>query len=622
MEIPYYVYGGMQDNGSWCGPAYRFISREGIRNWDFENIGFGDGFDVVPDPKNSRFGYSMSQGGAYQRYDRLTGVWSSIKPRHPEGVKLRFNWNAAFAMDPFDQHTIYGGSQFVHKSTDEGRSWTIISPDLTTNDPAKQKQNISGGFTIDNTNAENHCCILVIEPSSIEEGLIWVGTDDGRIQLTRDGGKNWTDVTANLKGVEPNSWVAQIKHSVHHKGEAFVVIEDHRRNNWTPYLFHTLNYGKTWEPMVDEQDVWGFTLSVVQDPVEEKLMFLGTDFGLYFSLDGGKNWHQWTRDFPTVAVTDMVIHPKEYDLVVGTFGRSAYILDDIRPLRALAADPGILEKDLYLFPPPPAYLGVEPFHNFFAGAQESYTGQNRPVGALLSFYSGADRDSITIAVRDDTGKLLKELKSPVRSGINRLAWDLKTEGCKLPGEMDEWAQMAMGGAPLFFGEYRVTLEEEPGSARTLQILKDPRTPVSDAELKENIRRKEAFNQLAGRLTDAYNEVAGAIASMDQARSFVSVSPDLMAEMDSLKTKADKLKYIMIPKISKGILGETPDLKSQFMSLSEYYSDPMATPEENSAIVFKALEGKVENLEAETGVFTKEYKAFKEKVNSSDVMQWK
>lgn len=624
MEIPYHVYGGMQDNGSWCGPAYRFAMREDIRNWHWENIGFGDGFDVVPDPEDVRYGYSMSQGGAFQRYDRETGITASIKPRHPEGEKLRFNWDAGFAIDPFDQHTIYGGSQYVHRSADKGKSWEVISPDLTTNDPEKQKQAETGGLTIDNTTAENHCCILVIEPSSMEKGLIWVGTDDGNIQLTRDGGETWTDVTKNVKGVPANSWVAQIKHSVHNKGEAFAVIEDHRRNNWSPYLFRTRDYGRSWERIADESDVWGFALSFVQDPVEPDLMFLGTEFGLWFSLNGGTDWQQWKKDFPSVAVKDMVIHPREHDLVVGTFGRSAWILDDIRPLREMAADRKITEKKLHLFTPPPSYLGVTGFHDFFAGAQESYSGENRPMGAILSFFvkDTSSADTVLLSVSNAEGKVIREVKTAAIPGINRITWDLMTRGSKVPGKMDMWEKMMMGGAPVFYGDYTVTVKAgDAHCTGTVSVLKDPATPIPDEALRENIRRKVAFNNMADSLVKDFRRVEDAIIAMKRVQPLLAGHADLKAALEQLLGRADTLKHAIVPRVSKGILGETPDLRSRLLALAGYYANPMVEPEENSVIAFGLLEARVKEVQEEMAAFMAGADALKKRVNGAGVQVW-
>ncbi|MGK0430032.1 MAG: photosystem II stability/assembly factor-like uncharacterized protein, partial [Psychroserpens sp.] len=230
-ETPYNVYGGMQDNGSWRGPAYVWRT-QGIRNSYWQEISFGDGFDVVPDKDDSRYGWSMSQQGYVSRYDWQTGNNYSVKPTHPDPeVALRFNWNSAISIDPFDNSTLYFGSQFVHKSIDKGDTWTVISQDLTTNDPEKQKQSESGGLTMDATGAENHTTILVIEPSPVEKNMLWVGTDDGKVHYTLNDGTSWTDVTSNIKDLPAGSWVAQIKASNKNKGEALLIANDYRRFN-------------------------------------------------------------------------------------------------------------------------------------------------------------------------------------------------------------------------------------------------------------------------------------------------------------------------------------------------------------------------------------------------------
>ena len=288
----------------------------------------------------------MSQQGNVVRYDYLTGDNYGVRPTPPdEDTELRFNWNAAIGQDPFDNSTVYFGSQFVHKSNDKGLTWEVISPDLTTNDPEKQKQSESGGLTMDATGAENHCTILVIEPSKVQKDLLWVGTDDGRVHYTIDGGQNWTEVTKNLKGLPKGSWVAQIKASETNPGEALLVANDYRRFNYTPYAYRTTNYGKSWERIVDENDVESYALSIIQDPESPNLYFLGTDDGLYISLDHAESWKKFTNGFPTVSTKDLVIHPREKDLVIGTFGRAAWVLDDIRPLQALAKDSGILKRN-------------------------------------------------------------------------------------------------------------------------------------------------------------------------------------------------------------------------------------------------------------------------------------
>ncbi|MBL7941164.1 MAG: hypothetical protein JNM00_00250, partial [Flavobacteriales bacterium] len=311
MDTPYHVYGGMQDNGSWKGPGYTW-NGGGIRSADWQEVLFGDGFDVVPYAGNSRYLYAMYQGGELNWVDSETGDGRGIKPVHPDGTKLRFHWNSGISADPYNKDGIYYGSQFIHYSNDRGLSWKIISPDLTTNDSTKLRQFESGGLTIDNTSAENHCTILCIAPSTLDKNVIWAGTDDGNVQLTTDGGRTWQNVSALMPGFPSGGWVPQIVPSQHRPSEVFVVVNNYRQNDWKPYLFHSVDMGRTWRNLVSENEVNGHCLSVVQDPVQSSLLFLGTEHGLYVSFDGGTDWHQWTYGYPKgVATQDLKIHPRE-----------------------------------------------------------------------------------------------------------------------------------------------------------------------------------------------------------------------------------------------------------------------------------------------------------------------
>ncbi len=320
MDIPYNVGGGLQDNGSFIGPS-NVWQEGGIRNYHWQEVYFGDGFDVAFRPDNNRYVYAMSQGGNLGYIDTKTGKSSFIKPTHPDGVELRFNWNAAFAQDPFNPCGIYYGSQFVHYSKDCGQTWEILSPDLTTNDTSRQRKD-TGGLTYDVTSAENNTTILVIAPSPADAKVIWAGTDDGNLQITRDGGKTWTNLLAKLSGVKPGSWIPFIEVSAKNPAEAFVIVNDYRRNDWRPMVFHTTDFGQTFRQIADEQKVQGYALSITQDPQAPGHLWLGTDFGLYFSIDGGQNWNKWMNGYPSVPTADLKIHPRDADLVIGTFGRA------------------------------------------------------------------------------------------------------------------------------------------------------------------------------------------------------------------------------------------------------------------------------------------------------------
>ncbi len=483
-EYPYNVYGGMQDNGSWRGPAYVWKT-QGIRNSYWQEIAFGDGFDVVPDRDDSQYGYAMSQQGYVSRYDWKTGDGYIVRPTPPNAdTMLRFNWNAAIGQDPFDNSTVYFGSQFVHKSSDKGLTWEVISPDLTTNDKEKQKQSESGGLTMDATGAENHCTIIVIEPSPVEQNMLWVGTDDGRVHYTLNGGETWVDVTKNIKGLPTGSWIPQIKASNNNKGEALLIANDYRRFNYTPYAYRTKDYGKTWTRIVDENDVESYTLSIIEDPENPNLMFLGTDDGLYISLNAGSNWKKWNKGFPTVSTKDLAIHPREQDLVIGTFGRSAWILDDIRPLRKLAGNTSTLQKEISLFDSPDAYLAAyqQPTGGRFGG-DAIYNGDNRESGAMITYYlkegskkakedgkenkedeEKADEEKSKEKSKDsiffefyDGDRLIRTLKykTPEKAGFHRIYWNLDEKGPDRPSRTISKNKRERGGIDVKPGTYKV-----------------------------------------------------------------------------------------------------------------------------------------------------------------------
>ncbi|MCB9279059.1 MAG: hypothetical protein H6562_09110 [Lewinellaceae bacterium] len=468
MDIPYNVAGGLQDNGSWVGPSSIWRSG-GILNQDWQEVFFGDGFDVVFKPDNNRYVYAMSQQGNVGLVDRTTGQTKFVKPVHPEGIPLRFNWNAAISLDPFEPCGVYFGSQFLHYSNDCGQHWTILSPDLTTNDPEKQKQDKSGGLTIDATGAENHTTILAIAPSPADKKVIWVGTDDGNLQLTRDGGTTWTNLASRLPGVKAGSWIPYIEVSAKNPGEAFVIVNDYRRNDYRPMAFQTTDYGQSWKQIADEKKVEGFTLSIVQDPVEPKLLWLGTDQGLYFSIDGGDSWNKWTNGYPSVQTADLKIHPREADLIIGTFGRAVWILDDTRPFRAMAATRGdVLKKDFKVFEAPDAYLAETRSYNglHFPGDAE-YGGANRSTNAMITVWvkpeekgkpdnaeqAPADKkgkkadteakgkekkpakrpERVKIAVFNTAGDTIRNFSARLEDGMNRIYWNMRRNGVRFPG---------------------------------------------------------------------------------------------------------------------------------------------------------------------------------------------
>ena len=405
METPYNVYGGLQDNGSWRGPntTWQF---GGIHNYQWVAVGGGDGFDTRPDTTDSNLVYSMSQGGFLGRTNVWSGEQRQIRPAPPEGVKLRFNWNSGFATDPLQEQTIYLGSQFVHKSTDRGETWTTISPDLTTNNPEWQKQETSGGLTPDVSNAENFTTIIAIAPSPLQAGVIWVGTDDGRLHVTKDGGKTWTSVEKNVYqsgGVPANTWIPHITPSKFDAASAFVVFDNHRREDFKTYVYRTDDWGKTWKSLATP-DVRGNAHILEQDTKEKDLLFLGTEFGLWVSLDGGGRWMKWTHGVPTVPVLDLVVHPRESDLVIATHGRALYVIDDISPLRTLTEK--TMAETLHFYGASDALKHTQtPEPGGFGSGSGEFRGENEPYGSILTFSLNAPKLPLPDAEKERERKL-------------------------------------------------------------------------------------------------------------------------------------------------------------------------------------------------------------------------
>jgi photosystem II stability/assembly factor-like uncharacterized protein len=558
--VPYNVLGGMQDNMSWRGPNTVWFGG-GIRNHEWQLVGGGDGFDTLPDPTEPDAGYSMSQGGYLYRWNAKTGEQRFSKPLGPEGVELRFNWNAGIAIDPFDPNIVYYGSQFVHRSNDRAATFSVLSPDLTTNDPEKQRQRDSGGLTPDVTAAENHCSIITIAPSPAKRGVIWVGSDDGRLHLTQDNGGTWTSVEANVPGVPANTWIPHIEASPHDPAAAFVVFDDHRRSNFTPYVYATTDYGRTWKNLVTPA-IRGYAHVVEADPVDPTLLWLGTEFGLYVSVDGGAQWVEYRHGLPTASVMDLVTHPRDHDLVIGTHGRSAFVIDDVRPLREI--DAATLAEPLRLYAMAPAqqhWIGPE-VGGFAQGAGEFY-GKNREYGALVTFsladaalpHPDVDKDKTAkaaeraeqaklaretpyeprgvtptgdaavadaekkddapkkaeIGIFDSTGQRIRTFDAAVHRGVNRVAWDLRRDDFDSPGVDNasgpKQSPFAAPGAEVPPGNYTVIVRYGEHEARGgVVVLPDPRATLTADAARA---RYETILE-AGRLRDSVAKTVKAI----------------------------------------------------------------------------------------------------------------
>lgn len=647
-EQPYHIYGGLQDNGSWRGPSYVW-ENGGIKNYQWQEVGFGDGFATVPDPVDPNIGYAMSQGGNLMRFNAKTGERKNIRPAPPsEDVKLRFNWNAAIAIDPFDPATIYYGSQFVHKSTNRGDSWTIISPDLTTNDKEKQKQDESGGLTRDVTAAENHCTILTIAPSPVKQGVIWVGTDDGNVQLTQDGGKTWENLTSRIPRVPKATWCPHIEASKFDAGTAYVVFDDHRRGNWETYVFKTTDYGKTWIDLAKSPPVnlpknakWGFAHTIEQDPVKKELLYLGTEFGFFISFDEGKSWMKWTAGVPTVPVTEFAVHPREHDLIIATHGRALYVLDDIRPLRTLS--PEIMKKAVHLFEVPPAIQYQEKQESYHFPADAMFKGENRPRGARLTYWlnppeektkapsdtASEEQKSVQIDILNASGKVIRSLRGPMKKGLNRVVWNLRQNGVRIPG-MEGSRRMAEGDEPqgieVLPGRYtaRIKMGKEEAIA-SIDVLPDPRYNISPEE------RKKKYDVMVS-VQDKIRIVAEALSRIQQTnRAIEMVGEQVRERKDStaaqLKRTADTLKKTLKqlaekfvpPQDRQGIFRNSDEVLSQLNSVLGSLSSSWDAPTETQLTYLKYAESALSRALAEFNrIFDTDVKRFQELVEAAKV----
>jgi photosystem II stability/assembly factor-like uncharacterized protein len=680
LEFPYNVYGGLQDNGSWYGPG-NVTQRGGIQYYHWQTVMGGDGFDMMADSSDNRFGYAMSQGGSVGRFDRQTGDTKDIQPIHPDGKKLRFNWNSAIAHDPFQKTTIYFGSQFLHKSTDRGDNWVLISPDLTTNDSTKLKQNKTGGLTYDITGAETHCTIIAISPSPIQKDEIWTGTDDGNLQLSRDGGATWTNLTPGIKGAPKNAWIPQIHVSNHNPGEAFVVMNNYRQNDFGSYLFHTKNYGKTWSRMIDDSKVSGYCLSIIQDPVEPKLIFLGTEYGLYVSIDYGLTWSKWTRGYPTVSTMDMKIHPRENDLIIATFGRSVYIIDDIRPLRKIANQgTAILDNKITAFLSPVAYhIGSKSQAGVYSAGNGYFSGQTKSLAGILTYsvkepikrtptaetdqstttpavgnrmggvgggggrmgggrfgMRGGDAsrnvEPVQIEIYNSDGVKIRSLQDYPEAGINRASWRLDEKGFRQPGSTPERGGQEPGGLAVFPGKYMIkyTYAEQSDSA-WIEVRIDPRVAYNLSDL---VARKEfvlAFQKKVDKLTSAMELIKQAQEAVDLVTKELPAgrSEEVRALRQQTNTIKDTLAAIM-NRISPERPTETQraspaeyNLRSQVSGALSAASDGFDALSGTQKTTVELAEKELKKMLSQIDeFFTSTWPAFKETISKSSVSPFK
>jgi photosystem II stability/assembly factor-like uncharacterized protein len=556
MRDPYYIDVGLQDNGNWLGPS-NTRERAGIFNSHWVPTGGGDGYYAQFDPVDWWILYRNLQMGGIERHNLKTGESVRIRPEAPLGEPpYRFNWNSPIFLSPHDRNVLYFGGNFLFKSTDRGSSWVRVSPDLTTNDPSKLKD--SGGLTIDNTGAENHCTILTITESPLTQGVIWVGTDDGQVQVTRDGGAAWENVTAAIKGLGPgDNWVTRIEASHFIEGGVYLTVSRHQVDDYRPYVFKSEDFGKTWTSLRGDLPDYGYLHTIRESPLNRNLLFVGGEFGLFISADGGRRWIPFKGEFPTVAVRDIQIHPREHDLIIGTHGRGVWIIDDIRPLEKLTAEAAATEAILFDVKDAVLFSYRTTVDNY---SDAGYAGANSPFGAAISYYLNASAlkgSPIKLAVQDMDGREVATPFVTKEPGLNRVYWNLR--GGAAPQAPETAAARGAGGgrggrgftglAPYALpGKYKAVLEVGDRKMEApFEVLDDPAQGFTIEERRAGQRFAREAQDLARRGRELLQQIESMTKQLDELASRVAAmrpaETDVAARVKTVKDKVDAIKAV-------------------------------------------------------------------------------
>jgi photosystem II stability/assembly factor-like uncharacterized protein len=573
-EEPYNVYGGLQDNGSWYGPS---SSPGGVEARDWNSIGAGDGFRVLKHPTKNII-YSEMQGAEnVWRIDVDRRLSKTIQPQPSKGTpKLRFNWNAPMAISEHQPDRFYMGSQFLHKSEDMGDTWEIISPDLTTNDPLKQNQEDSGGLSKDNSGAENHTTIFTIAESPLDENVIWIGTDDGNVQVTTNGGKTWSNTVANISGLPKNTWCYHIEASTFDKGTAYAVFDGHTMNDMNPYAFKTTDYGKTWTNIITA-DVEGFVRNIQEDYVNPNLLFLGTEFGLYISIDGAQSWSKFTNNMPAVAVHFIALQKKTNDLVLGTHGRGVIIIDDISPLREINEE--VLGKTLHFFRNNPTVINEKSSFGGNFGTETQFVGGNKTNDVQIKYYLNKRHTfgKMNMEIQDMEGNTIVELGPGKSKGINIVNWGYTRKQPKVA----KGKTFSFGGftsPQVEAGNYKAVITKGKETfEHPFELVYDPQSPLTPED-------REIKNRITMQLYDMTQELAYLVYEVDELITTTNEQKNT-----KINAKLNDLKKTLVITTGDNYVGSAePQLREKmadlYSKLASSYDKPSAADLENLGIV--------------------------------------
>ncbi len=568
-QIPYYVYGNRQD-----GPSYRGPSRTGtgggggfgggvIPRSAWIGVAGGESGWATPDPFDNNIIWSSasgsgSVGGIVEVFNLKTGQARSVEvwPDQVNGstaadLKYRFVWTMPLTISPHDHNKVYVGSQYVHQTTDGGNSWQVISPDLTLND--KSKQGFSGGLTGDNIGVEYAGVVFAIAESPKEAGVIWAGTNDGLVQITRDGGKNWTNVTRNIPNMLSWGTVSNIEASRYNAGTAYLTVDGHQVNNRDPFIYKTTDYGKTWKAITNgiPHTMLSYAHCVREDPTRQGLLYVGTENGLYVSYDDGANWQPLQNNLPHAPVYWITVQEHFNDLVISTYGRGFWILDDLTPIQQMTAD--VLSAPAHLF-------SVHPTYRFrgitvpYASSDDPTAGQNPPYGASINYYlKAAPKAEPSIKIVDADGKTVRTIRGPRIAGLNRVWWDLRTEQSK---------EVRLRTAPLYAPEVRLNAEgwrplpeggrmnvlAPPGTytvklsvdgqefSQSLVVRRDPNSGGSDDDIQKQTAMLFELRKDLESAADMVNQIESIRGQLENLKGLLRGNADVRAAADELDKK--------------------------------------------------------------------------------------
>ncbi|MBN1224957.1 MAG: hypothetical protein JXB23_17035 [Candidatus Aminicenantes bacterium] len=594
-RTPYWIYGGTQDNGSWGIPS-RTYSRLGIMNCDVVNISYGDGFYAAVDPTDHTTIYNESQSGRLYLVDLTTREEKGIRPVPEDpGEEYRWNWSCPLVISPHDPKTVYYGGNRLFKTTDRAHSWEVISPDLTKNQDWK-KIPVMGLVRNEDTlsrddGVSDYGTLTTISESPVQSGLIYVGTDDGNVQMTQDGGKNWANLTQKFR-LPGDRWVTRVLASHHGAGIAYVAFSGHQDDDFTPYIFKTTDFGATWK-MISKGIPDGMVVNAVAEhPRDPNLLFAGTEFGLFATLDGGTSWILADGGLPRVPVDDIIVNARENDLILGTHGRSIIILDDIGFLEE--TEKSVLESEAYLFPPREAVQFYEMRELPTPGASE-FSGPNPDYGALITYYLKNDpperqakseekaeeedssdpkpqqceKPKVKIVILDGDGSVVRELEGPDRKGMNRINWDLRYPlSFEAKKEDEGWFGPHKGPFALP-GEYTVKLiARDLELAQKFNVKVDPQANTGTEALKARFEASMEASELQRAFKDAQKEGEKLVKEMDRLKKMLKDKEDVPEEI-SAKMKDVEKKFKELIKDFKGGWGgpefEIMDLAGQLQA---------------------------------------------------------